>query len=206
MERISIKRINGYDDTRFSKNVLFQHGGYLVNGYPCEIEIIGQETAIVRGGELKYYPDLIEAFLFYAPHISCFIDEEGTIISERNKPEIFTLNISDIQPSQFFVDEEKLSAVKTFIKAENDIIIQVIPCKEKYISLDGHTRLYLAVQEGYQTVRAVVSTADADIWSFVTEAKRLGVYTPKDLKPLTHAEYEIKWNRYCDNVLGSESE
>lgn len=198
--------MNGYDDTRFSKKVLFQHGGYLVNGHPCEIEIIGKETAIVRGSEIKYYPELIEAFLFHAPHISRFIDEEGRILFERSKPEIITLNISDIQPSQFFVDEQKLSAIKTFIKTENDIIIQVLPYKEKYVSLDGHTRLYLAAQEGYETVRAVVSTADDSILSFVTEAKRLGVHTPKDMKLLTHAEYEMKWNRYCDIVLGSQWE
>ncbi|MDO5096665.1 MAG: hypothetical protein Q4D65_08895 [Peptostreptococcaceae bacterium] len=107
MEIISIKRIDGYDDKRFSETALFQHGGYLVNGSPYEIEIIGQKTAVVRGAESKYYFDLIEAFLFHAPHISCFIDNEGMIISERNEPKVFTLNINDIQATQFFVDEEK---------------------------------------------------------------------------------------------------
>ncbi|MDO5096664.1 MAG: hypothetical protein Q4D65_08890 [Peptostreptococcaceae bacterium] len=97
---------------------------------------------------------------------------------------------------------KKKTAVRTFIKVENDIVIQVIPPKDKYISLDGHTRLYLAVQEGFQTVRALVSNADDSIRCFVAEAKRLGVNTPHDLQLLSHEKFEIKWNQYCNRILG----
>ena len=41
---------------------------------------------------------------------------------------------------------------------------------ERYISLDGHTRLFYAVQNGWDTVRAVEETADSYIFSFVEEA------------------------------------
>ena len=100
----------------------------------------------------------------------------------------------------------KLSAVKTFIHESDDVVIQVTPNDDRYISLDGHTRLFLAAQKGYKAIRAVISEPDDCILTFVAEAKRRGVYSPKDLLLLSHDEYEVKWNRYCDSVFGRETE
>jgi hypothetical protein len=44
-----IVRIDSYDDTRFSQMVLNQHGAYLIDGEPYEVEIIDNITAIVMG-------------------------------------------------------------------------------------------------------------------------------------------------------------
>lgn len=205
-DSVNIRRINSYDDVRFSKKVLLQHGAYLMEDVPYEVEIIGPETAVVRGAKPEHYARLIETFLFHAPHIFTFVDEEGTVLFERNRSEVISVRLDDIQPSQFFVDERKLSAVRTFIREAEDIVIQVMPYENGYISLDGHTRLYLAIQEGYETVRAVVSESDDEIRFFVDEAKRRGVFRPKDLKLLSHEEYEIQWNQYCDLVFGRETD
>ena len=37
---MEIQRINSYDDARFAKNVLYQHGGFLIDSKPCEVEIV----------------------------------------------------------------------------------------------------------------------------------------------------------------------
>ncbi|HHT15782.1 MAG: hypothetical protein ACOX6G_01455 [Christensenellales bacterium] len=194
-------RINSYTDSRFSQAVLYQHGNYLINDKPYEVEIISQGAAIVRGETPANYPELIQEFLFHAPHIHTFVDGQGNIIAEVPKPKLIELNLDQIQPSQFFIDETKLAAVKTFIKNEGDIIIQVWPWNRRYVALDGHTRLYLAVQKQYTKVNAVESETDEYTLYFVTEAQRRDVFSPKDMQKLSHEAYQTKWHRFCDNYF-----
>ena len=106
-----------------------------------------------------------------------------------------------IQPSQFFIDEEKLRAVSTFVHRPEDIVIQVLPWGDRFISLDGHTRLYLAAERGYKTVRAVASETDDWVWQFVEEARKRGITSPRHMKLLSHEQYVIQWDRYCDSVF-----
>ena len=119
-------------------------------------------------------------------------------MKEYPSVQLLTLRLDQIQPSQFYVDEDKIVAVSSFIHNENDIIIQVLPFEGRYISLDGHTRLYYAVMKGWTSVRAVCDTSGDYIYDFVKEAQRRNIHSPKDMKLLTHREYEEKWNRFCD--------
>ena len=197
---MNIERIDGYTDGRFSRTVLNQHGGYLVSGEPYEIEITGPGTAVIRGRERKNYAPLIKEFRFHAPHIFRFYSDEGAV-AEYPEPSVMEIGLNAIQPSQFFVDEEKLEAVGTFISRPEDIVIQVLPWGNRYIALDGHTRLYLAVMKGFGSVRAVESGSDGWIWRFVREAQLRNITRPCDMKLLPHEQYEIMWNRYCDTVF-----
>lgn len=96
------------------------------------------------------------------------------------------------------MDEEKIAAIGSFIRAPQDIIIQVTTCDGCRVSLDGHTRLYYAVMQGWDTVRAVETAADPYVPDFVAEARRRGVFTPKDMRLVSHREYEEKWYGFCD--------
>lgn len=82
-----------------------------------------------------------------------------------------------------------------------DVIIPVIAHEGRYISLDGHTRLFLAAQQGWQSVRAVHDTADDVLLAFAEEAAGRGVHTPADMTLLSHAEYEVRWNQFCDDFM-----
>ena len=62
---MEIQRINSYDDARFAKNVLYQHGGFLIDGKPCEVEIVSDFEAVVRGQNPQTYQKAIEEFRFY---------------------------------------------------------------------------------------------------------------------------------------------
>lgn len=200
-----IVRINSYDDTRFSQIVLNQHGAYLIDGEPYEVEIIDNITAIVRGKDTSAYADLIEEFRFNAPHITRYIDSDNNPVSEFEQEQLVEIKLSDIQPSQFFIDETKLEAVKTFIHDKSDIVIQAKTWNNRYISLDGHTRLYLAVQRGYKKVKAFITESDEWVWPFVNEAVKRGIKTPKDMQLLSHEQYEIQWNQYCDSVFEKDN-
>lgn len=201
---MDIQRISNYRDLRFSQSVLNQHGAFLVNEMSYEVEIISVREAIVRGRESSVYPALIEEFRFYAPHISTFYDENRNIIKQYSPPKLLTIPIKDIQPSQFFVDSGKMAAVSAFIRSEEDIIIQVLRHGDRFISLDGHTRLYFAVSQGWTSVRAVEETSEEYIYGFVKEAIRRNIRSPYDLELVSHEEYELKWNQFCDDFFRRE--
>ena len=86
---MDITRIDTYDDNRFSQNVLNQHGAYIIEDEPYEIEIITKDSAVIIGKNKSVYRELIEQFRFHAPHICIFLDTAGTIIKEYpNEEEI----------------------------------------------------------------------------------------------------------------------
>lgn len=203
---MDIRRIDNYRDPRFSQAVLNQHGAYLVDGEPYELEITGPDRAVVRGGNRDAFPELIEAFRFHAPHIIRYSDERGSLLACFPEPERIDLPITRIQPSQFYVDREKLAAVETFLSGWKDVIIQVLPWEDRYIALDGHTRLFWAARQGIEHVYAVLSETDDWVWTFVNEARARGIYQPGDMKLLDHEEYEILWDRYCDAVFAGKEE
>ena len=198
---MAIQRINTYDDSRFSAEALRQHGCFLLDNKPCEVLIIAEATARITGAEAMAYPSLIDAFRFNAPHITRFVDEQGKLVQVLPPRELLTIPLKDIQPSQFYVDEEKLTAVRSFIHTPQDVIIQVLPHEGRFIALDGHTRLYLATTNGWRHVRAVIETSDECIFDFVNEAKKRGIRTSADMTLVPHAEYEVKWNRFCDDYF-----
>lgn len=201
---MDITRINTYDDPRFSTEALRQHGCYLVDGKPCEVLITAEDSARIACTDRAALPALIEEFRFHAPHITRFVDEQGTLVQAFPPRKLLTIPLTDIQPSQFYVDVEKLAAVRSFIRQPEDIIIQVLPHAGRYIALDGHTRLCLAAMESWPHVRAVAEETDAYILDFVAEAQKRGICSPADMALVPHAEYEIKWNRFCDDYFSQQ--
>lgn len=203
---MNIKRIDSYIDGRFSKTVLNQHGAYLIDGEPYQVEITDPSSAVVYGNDPAVYKTLIEEFRFHAPHIFKFYDTCARLITEYPAPALFDVPLESVQPSQFYVDEEKLKAVRTFICKAEDIVVQVIPYGDRFISLDGHTRLYLAVQNGFGTVKAIESETDDYVWTFVHEAERRNILRPRDMILLPHKQYEIQWYQYCDDVFAGNKQ
>ena len=198
---MNIKRISSYSDPRFTQEVLNQHGCFLVDGEPYEVEIISDSEAVIRGRDESIFPAVIDEFRFYTPHITRFYDENQRIIQEFPPVTLLTIPLGAIQPSQFYVDEDKIAAIRSFIHSEEDIIIQVLRHGGRYISLDGHTRLYYAVMMGWQQVRAVEETSDDYIYGFAEEAVKRNIRTPYDLKLVSHPEYEEKWYKFCDDYF-----
>lgn len=201
---MDIKRIDSYDDPRFSKEVLAQHGGFIIDDkYPCAFKIISEDTAQVDYHDYSDIAPIIERFRFFAEHINNFCDNYGNPIASFEPVHIRTFSLDEIQPSQFYVDEDKIKAISSFIGSGDDIIIPVMLDKRtnRYISLDGHTRMYYAYLRGYKNVKAFVSETNDYIFRFADEAVKRGIRKVSDIKPLPHSEYEIKWNKFCDDFF-----
>lgn len=203
MSRPEIQRVNAYDDRRFSPIVLRQHGAFLVDGQPYEVEITGPETAVIRGESWALYPEVIELFRFYAGHISKFYDTDGRLVMECPAVKLFPVKLRDIQPSQFYVDQDKLAAVGSFIHGSEDIVVPLVREGESWLSADGHTRLALAVERGYEEVRGFADEDSEYIHGFAAEARNRGVRSPYDLKKLPHEEYKVKWDQFCDDYFAA---
>lgn len=204
---MEIERINTYSDDRFSQDVLLEHGAFLVDGYrPCSFKIQDECSAMVFFDDYSIIIQIIEEFRFYAEHITVFYDTTGAKIAELPPIHANTLSIDRIQPSQFYVDSDKVQAISTFVTVERDIIIPVVYDKriDKYVSLDGHTRLYYAYTKGWHSVRVFESHSDDDIFFFVDEARQRGIFSPKELSILSHKEYVQKWDKFCDDYFAKK--
>lgn len=197
-----IQRINEYDDIRFPREVLIEHGAFLIDDkYKCSFKITSKNTATVEFDKEINIEEVIDEFRFYAEHITKFYDINNKIIKSFPSINIFKIDIEDIQPSQFYVDKNKVESVSSFITNSNDIIVPLAKINDELVSLDGHTRLHLATKRGYKQVYGFYTLAEDYIRDFVLEAKRRNILTPYDLKLLTHEEYEKKWYRFCNEFF-----
>ena len=79
---MEIQRIDTYTDKRFSLKVLYQHGCFLVDGNPFEVEIISDYEAVIRGKDADAYMEVIDNFRFYTPHITKFYNTDGGVVKE----------------------------------------------------------------------------------------------------------------------------
>lgn len=198
---MEIKRVTEYNNPLFSQIVLNQRGAFLIYEEPYEIEIISSDNAFVRGKNRENYKKLIEYFRYYSPHINNFFDENNKKIISFEKKSVLTLEVDKIQPSQFYIDEDKLNALKSFIKNSKDIVIQVVKSDEGYICVDGHTRLFIAFLNNFKTVHAIETEFDNDTNYFVSQAKKRKIFTIKDLKLVSHSDYKNLWIDFCDSYF-----
>ncbi|WP_291570313.1 hypothetical protein [Clostridium sp. UBA4548] len=197
-----IQRINNYDDERFDKEILRQHGAFIVDGkYNCSFKIVNEDSAIAFFDKEINVLQLIDEFRFYSEHIVNFYNKNMDLIKVFSPIKVFSILIRDIQPSQFFVDMDKVKAIQSFINNEEDIIIPLAKLKDSFISLDGHTRLYYAVSRGYTKVKGYLTEPGDYLEGFVEEARKRKVYSPYDLELISHEDYKIKWDKFCDDFF-----
>lgn len=195
----TLTRFSGYKDERFSDLALRQHGAFLVNDkLPFEVTIVNQTDAVVRGPEKNFYLAVIDEFRYYAEHICRFYSENGDLIAQFAEKDIFTVPIDSLQPSQFYIDQQKKEVLQTAILSEDDIIVPVIAMGERFVVLDGHTRLSLAADLGLERVKVYLGTPFEAIFDFVNEAIDRKITTIADLEVVPHDCYEENWYSFCD--------
>lgn len=194
---MKIERIHTHQDPRFSQVCLDQHGCFLADGFPFEVEILFGKNAVIRGDTSKLYPAVIKEFRQYAPHVTRFFDDLGHVVTEFPDPCLLTIPLNSIQPSQFCVDEEKVQAIRQFINTPEDIVIPLACCNGQYTAMDGHTRLYCAATKGWDHVCAIEQPGEAWLCKMVEEIQVRGVHTPNDLTLLPHTDYKAQWLSFC---------
>lgn len=201
---MEIKRVNGYSDPRFSREVLCQHGAFLVDGAPWAFRIVSDCAAVVSApaASQEALCEAVEAFRYYSGHVTEFYGETGDVLLHLPPVERREVEIDRLQPSQFSVDREKCAAVGEFVRGTADLVIPVSALADGALAiLDGHTRLYTAWQRGIRTAMAYRCAQDngerADTAAFVREARRRRIFHIRDLAVYSPAEQEEKWLGWC---------
>jgi len=170
--------------------------------YEYHFKINGHEAILFTETD-KYIKEAIDEFIFYSGFITTIKDSHGRILAERSPNKPYLHEITKIQPSQFYISEEKLAECKAWIKSPEDILIPIVIKDGKTIAQDGHTRLKAAVDLGFDKVYVYTEDFDDYIFDFVAEAIKRGLYTVHDMEILSKNDYDIKWNKFCDEFFGS---
>ena len=166
---------------------------------------INGREAMLFANTNQYISEAIDAFLFYSGFIVSIKDENGCVLAARTQSRPYLFEISNIQPSQFYINEKKLESCKKWIKSPEDIFIPIAVKDGKVISLDGHTRLRAALDLGYASVYVYPDEYDDTVFHFSDEAMRRKIYSVSDMEIVGDEEYKVKWNKYCDDFFANLS-
>ena len=163
-------------------------------------EIKGLEAAVFTNTN-QYIDQAIQEFLFFSSFITTIKDKEGNILLTRTPSQPYLFDIGKIQPSQFFINIDKLECCKKWIKSPDDILIPIVIKENKVISLDGHTRLKAALDFGYTSIFVYPDEYDDSIIYFVDEAIKRQIYSVSDMEIVSNDEYKQKWDKFCDDLF-----
>lgn len=169
--------------------------------YEYAFEIINHEKAIVYANTDCYLNEVIEEFLFYSGFIQMIYDQQGHLLYVAPFKKRFKVLLSEIQPSQLYINEKKLTELATWVKSEEDIIIPVTKLKGQWVSVDGHTRLKLAQLLDVEKVYVYEEESDAYINDFVRFCQNEQKDSIYDLPIISEMEYEVLWNQFCENYF-----
>ena len=163
-------------------------------------KISGQEATLFSNTD-RYISQAIDEFLFYSSFVLSVKDKDGRNLRTRTQNEPCLCEISKIQPSQFFINEEKLYNCKKWIKCPEDIFIPIAIKEGKNIALDGHTRMKAALDLGYTSVYVYPDEYDETIFHFVDVAEKRKINSVADMEIIGDGEYKIKWDKFCDDLF-----
>jgi hypothetical protein len=119
----------------------------------------------------------------------------------------FMMKLDEIQPSQLFINSEKLSLVmKTF--DANPTSIELIPVKkigDQVVFVDGHTRALASFLRGISKVKVYWEKDELDWDAYevcVDWCKKEGINTIADLKErvIPSKEYQVLWLDRCEKM------
>lgn len=123
-------------------------------------------------------------------------------------PETFTLELTKIQPSQLYINSEKLTAVLERIDQADPKLEEPLPITKlsgKIIFTDGHTRAFALYKLGVKKIPVFWDEDDLDWESYkicIKWCEQEGIYTIADLEDrvVTNKEYEKLWYARCDEL------
>lgn len=124
------------------------------------------------------------------------------------------LLLTDIQPSQFYLSQQKLERIQSWLDPSdlsNFAPCPVYPLNGRIIFTDGHTRAYAAYKAGLTKIPLIWET-DQLSWHLyqkcVDACRFRGVYSVKDFagRILSPEEYTLKWLGWCREMQEASAE
>jgi hypothetical protein len=118
------------------------------------------------------------------------------------------MNLNDIQPSQLYINSQKLSDILKWFKPDDYENYDPLPIKKlngKIIFTDGHTRAFAAYLKGINFIKVYWDEDDLswDAYQICVDWCNFeGIYSIADLKDrvIELGEYEILWLQRCKDM------
>lgn len=179
----------------------YQNKGYgkvIVNSLLIELKNLGAKFVTVSGN----LDNLTNPEKLYR---SCgFIGDDIWYICTAD----LHYKLKDLQPSQLYISEEKISKIKEWFNPNDLTTFEPIPIKiinAVPVILDGHTRCVYAILSGLEELPLEFEKEEWD-WDMydvcINECKTQNITSPYDLinRIISKEDYKIKWDKWCDEM------
>lgn len=189
IEMVSVKRDREYEgymsDNRALGNCFTVDDGKSV--YHYEFEINGHE-AKVKYDSILYIKDAIKEFRKYNLQVNSFYNENRSFYQGFDPVQTFKLPIDILQPSQFFLDKEKIDNIEKYLPDE-DFYVPVCIIDDEYVLLDGHSRVRYLYDNYIKMVNVYMDEPCEMTQEYIYVAKENNLFKIKQLELLPHEEY-----------------
>lgn len=181
------------------------HTAFLAGESVVSFEIIHPEQAVVLCDnavleDAALLDEVIAEFRFYSYHVTQFLDEQHRLLRSFPPVELKLVEINSLQPSQFYVNLEKVAQCSQWVEGVHHLLIPVHP-GTNYIC-DGHTRLYAALQMGIGQCCIYDAEDSGDyLLDFIRMAQERNIFHVADLQPLSDQDYRALWWKFCDDYF-----
>ncbi len=156
---------------------------------------INKNEAKILCTNLVFIEKVINEFRKYNKNINIFYNETRSFYRAFDKEFTFKLPIKCIQPSKFFINEEKLNNIEEYID-EGNICLPVCIIDEEYVLIDGHTRLYSMNLNYRRLVDVYIDEKYDGIEDFVYMAKENNIRDISQMHLLSNEEYHNIWDKF----------
>jgi len=120
-------------------------------------------------------------------------------------PIIFWVPLSSLQPSQLYINQEKLDVLQAAIDFSDPVNVPSIPAKDldhRWVMTDGHTRAFAAYLAGNTTIPVYLDEDELDWAAYricVRWCQESGIFSIADLadKVIAPGQYKVLWLDRC---------
>lgn len=203
---MKIRRAQAHESKHFSREAFQKKLAYVVEENPIryiEFEIFDIYKARITPFDEKWGTSLIDVFRFHNGFVTLFYDCFGNLIKTFPNVELFQINPQELGVTQWLVSEKKLADLNQWLATPEDVIVPVFPYKNRWIALDGHTRLKAAIHWEMPYVYAYKEAGDGLSKAFYNSAMRRDIVTVEDLEVVDAKRYQRDWEEMCDQFIAT---
>ncbi len=172
------------------------------NYYFYEFDI-NNDLAYVRSNDYKYIEEAIELFRKNRLYINQIKSIDGNFYANYDKIHKFKLPIKILQPSKFFLDEQKIDDFDKYLNID-DVCIPVCIINDEYVIISGHTIVYTLNMNYKKMIDVYIDDYDPLINDLVYIAKEHNIKDINGMHKLSHEEYETYWNNIINEIKNTE--